>query len=96
MYVIFFSGDSRTNSPLKLGGDPPTPSKVTLDLEHLRGRCKHLQEELEGARRTLSNEREENHLKMLKLEASLNVTKKTNMELEVGYRKVVFFLILRG
>lgn len=63
--------------------DPPTPSKVTLDLEHLRGRCKHLQEELEVVRRTLSTEREEGHIKMLKLEASLNTVKKTNMELEV-------------
>ena len=63
--------------------DPSTPSKMTLDLEHLRGRCKQLQEELEGVRRTLSTEREENHLKMLKLEASLNASKKTNMELEV-------------
>jgi hypothetical protein len=56
---------------------------VTLDLEHLRGRCKHLQEELEGVRRTLSSEREEGHLKMLKLESSLNAAKKTNMELGV-------------
>ena len=56
---------------------------MTLDLEHLRGRCRHLQEELEGVRRTLSTEREEGHLRVLKLESSLNAAKKTNMELEV-------------
>ena len=60
-----------------------TPSKVTLDLEHLRARCKQLQDELDGVRRTLSTEREESHINMLKLEARLNASKKTNMELEV-------------
>ena len=57
---------------------------MTLDLDHLRARCKQLQEELEQVRRTLSTEREESHLKLLKLEASLNASKKTNMELEVS------------
>ena len=62
---------------------PPTPSKASLDLDHLRSRCKQLQEELEQLRRTLSSEREESHLKVSKLEATLNAAKKTNMELEV-------------
>ena len=79
--------NNRTN-PLELGTAggvvaPPTPSKVSLDLEHLRGRCKLLQEELDRLRRTLSTEREENQLKMSKMEASLNAAKKANMELEV-------------
>ena len=63
---------------------PPTPSKTSLDLEHVRARCKHLQEELEALRRSSSSEREEYHIKISKLEASLNASKKTNMELEVS------------
>jgi len=81
-HILFIDGTSPIN-----GGclAPPSPAKLSLELEALQTRCRQLQEELDASRRTLHSQREEAHFRESKLEASLTAAKKTNAELQVNH-----------